>query len=225
MTSFLEDSLTMSARRPGVVDRSHPASTRLQLGQQHIDAVMRNCETNLRYRTALLQSVVPVLRPERLEKGPPQCKQISTIRHQPETSGRKSDRMMQLITGHWMAQIVRAVAHYAIADKNRPKDQPPQPTSQRARAQIPTACSDCCAPAPPPVSLWVTPMDGFRPQVCSARCTAMPPARSATSPSSRPGPFEWLPWGKFIEAVRTGERQTLSALGKEAGGMSGIHAR
>ena len=133
----------------------------------------------------------------------------------PENVGRNSDRMMQLITGHWMAQIVRAVAHYAIADElaKGPATAADIAARKGANPDGMFRLLRACASA----GLVVGDADG------RFSSTGLLDTLRGDAPGSlrnialiQTGPVQWLPWGKFIEAVRTGERQTLSALGKEA---------
>ena len=132
----------------------------------------------------------------------------------PENAGRNSDRMMQLITGHWMAQIVRAVAHYSIADElaKGPATAADIAARQGANPDGMFRLLRACASA----GLVAGDAKGrFSSTGLLDTLRGDAPGSLRNTALNRTGPGHWLPWGKFVEAVRTGERQTLSALGKE----------
>jgi hypothetical protein len=69
---------------------------------------------------------------------------IETEEAMADPSGQK---MMQMIAGYWMSQIVAALAQLGIADRLAKAPQAAEPLAA-ALAAIRTRCGVCCAPRP-----------------------------------------------------------------------------
>ena len=124
-----------------------------------------------------------------------------------------NDRMMEMINGYWITQIVNAAATYALADHlakgpaaaaeiAKMANTDPSATFRLLRA---------CA------SLGLVSYDGE----CRFTATSLlNTLRTDNAQSLRDlamlmaGPGNWLPWGRFVDCVKTGEPQAVAALGK-----------
>lgn len=124
-----------------------------------------------------------------------------------------NDRMMQMINGYWVTQIVNAAATYALADHlaegpataaqiAEMADADPSATLRLLRA---------CA------SLGLVTYDGE----CRFTATSLLNTLRTDNPQSlrdlamlMAGPANWLPWGRFVDCVKTGQPQAVAALGK-----------
>jgi len=123
-----------------------------------------------------------------------------------------TDRMMQMITGYWVTQIVHAAATFSFAD-HLAKGAATAEDVARAEGTDPSATFRLlrtCA------SLGMVTYDG------NSRFLATPlldtlrkdnPKNLRGMALSWPAPGHWLPWGRFTEAIRTGQSQTVRALG------------
>jgi SAM-dependent methyltransferase len=125
-----------------------------------------------------------------------------------------TSRMMQMINGYWISQIVHAAATYSLAD-HLAKAPSTAEDIAKAEGTDPTATfrlMRACA------SLGLMTYDD------ESRFAATPLLDILRRGSPRslrgyalamPAPGHWLPWGRFVDAVKTGERQTIPALGME----------
>ena len=125
-----------------------------------------------------------------------------------------ADRMMQMILGFWVSQIVHAVAKYSIADElaNGPATAAQiaerRSTHPGATFRLLRACA----------ALGLVTADAelrFASTDTLAKLRRDGPGSLRGFALSHGAPGFWLLWGRLIDAVRTGERQTVAALGKE----------
>jgi hypothetical protein len=129
-----------------------------------------------------------------------------------EVTDKDFEQMMQMLTGYWMTQIAGAVATYSIADHLA---KGPATAEQIAAAEginsiaafrLLRACASLgLVKCDDGLTFSATPLlDTLRPN--------MPGSLHGLAIAwSAPG--HWLSWGRFLEAVRTGESQTVPALG------------
>ena len=123
-----------------------------------------------------------------------------------------SDRMMQMITGYWVTQVVNAAATFSIADHLAKAPATAEDIAD-AEGTDPSATFRLlrtCA------SLGLVKYDG---NSRFAGTSLLDTLRKDNPQSLRaiavswPLPGHWLPWGRFAEAVKTGTSQTVPALG------------
>ena len=130
------------------------------------------------------------------------------------TTDSDSERMMQMITGYWVTQIVRAAAIYSVADHlaNGPATAAEiaraEGTNPSAMFRLMRACASLALLTYEGESFAATPLlETLRkdnPQ--SLRGTAL----------ALGSPVTWLPWGRFPEAVKEERAQAVPALGMQA---------
>lgn len=123
-----------------------------------------------------------------------------------------TDRMMQMIFGYWVTQIVHAAATFSFAD-HLAKGAKTAEDIAKAEGTDPSATFRLlrtCA------SLGIVTYDG------KSRFVATPlldtlrkdnPKNLRGLALSLPAPGHWRPWGRFTEAVKTGQSQTVPTLG------------
>lgn len=122
------------------------------------------------------------------------------------------DRMASMVTGYWVTQIVRAAAVFNVADHisaGRSTDveiAEAESTDVDAMRRLLRTCAS--------IGLLTVMGDG------SYEGTSLLWTLLADSPDSLRGlaisqaaPGHWLPWGRFPDAIRSGEPQTHSAYG------------
>jgi hypothetical protein len=124
-----------------------------------------------------------------------------------------NDRMMEMINGNWITQIVNAAATYALADHLAKGPAAAAEIAEMANTD-PSATFRllrACA------SLGLVSYDGE----CRFTATSLlNTLRTDNAQSLRDlamlmaGPGNWLPWGRFVDCVKTGEPQAVAALGK-----------
>jgi SAM-dependent methyltransferase len=129
------------------------------------------------------------------------------------TSPGPTQQMMEMITGYWVTQVVRGAAHYSLADHLER-----EPMTARAFAEteglnhLATArfLRTCEA-------LGLVESDGSRffPTDLLRTLRKDNPTSLRGFALSQAAPGHWLPWGRFVDALQTGERQTFAALGAE----------
>src|SRR6267143_6996344 len=122
------------------------------------------------------------------------------------------ERMMQMLTGFFVTQIASAVATYSIADHLARE---PATAEQIAKAEgIDSAATFRLLRACASLGL-VTCEDGLTfgatPLLGTLRTNVPGSLHSLAIAWSAPG--HWLPWGRFLDAMRTGQPQTVPALG------------
>jgi O-methyltransferase domain/Dimerisation domain len=125
-----------------------------------------------------------------------------------------ADRMMSMITGYWVTQIVHAVADLSVADHLADG-----PLTARELAERENSDPDAmfrllraCA------SLGLTEVNeqhrfGSTPLLATLRTGVPHSLRDVALVHGSPG--HWLPWGYFPQAVRAGAPQTEAALGRD----------
>jgi hypothetical protein len=123
-----------------------------------------------------------------------------------------TDRMMQMITGFWVTQVVHAAATYSLADHfasgpaTAAEIAHAEGTDPSATFRFLRTCASLGMLTYDTESRFVgTPLlDTLRKDnPLNVRGMAM----------SFPAPGQWLPWGRFPDAVKTGQYQAESALG------------
>src|SRR5580692_10281227 len=121
-----------------------------------------------------------------------------------------NDRMMEMINGYWITQIVNAAATYALADHLAKGPAAAAEIAEMANTD-PSATFRllrACA------SLGLVTYDGE----CRFTATSLlNTLRTDNAQSLRDlamlmaGPGNWLPWGRFVDCVETGEPQERPA--------------
>ena len=130
-----------------------------------------------------------------------------------EATDKDFEQMMQMLTGFWVTQIAGAVATYSIADHLAKGPASAEEISKMAGIdsiaafRLLRACASLGLVTFDGLTFTATPLLGtLRAGVPGSLC-------SYAIIYSAPG--FWLPWGRFLEASRTGESQTVPALGAE----------
>lgn len=132
-----------------------------------------------------------------------------------------AERMMQMITGYWVTQIVGAIATFRLVDHIAAGARTPEDIA-RAGGTEPEATSRLLRAG---ASLGIVERadDGYRVTRLGATLgSGDGTMRGMAIAQAAPG--HWLPWGRFNEAIRTGTRQTPAALGSEIFEYYGAHA-
>ena len=128
-----------------------------------------------------------------------------------EPTGKDFEQMMQMLTGCWVTQIAGAVASYSIADHlaKGPATAEQISTIEGIDPIAAFRLLRACA------SLGLVSFDGLTfsatPLLGTLRANVSGSLRSLATAWSAPG--FWLSWGRFLDAIRTGESQTVPALG------------
>jgi hypothetical protein len=131
-----------------------------------------------------------------------------------------AQRMMQMITGYWVTQIVGAVAAFGVVDRvaegardaesiARACGTEPRATSRLLRAAASLGLLASCDGG-----YRVTPLG----ETLGSGAGSM---RGMAIAQASPG--HWLPWGRFRDAIASGTRQTPAALGAEIFEYYGAH--
>jgi hypothetical protein len=130
-----------------------------------------------------------------------------------EATDKDFEQMMQMLTGFFVTQIAGAVATCSIADHLAKGPASAQQIAiiegidSTATFRLLRACA----------SLGLVTFDGMTftatPLLSTLRADVPGSLRSHSIIYSAPG--FWLPWGRFLEALRTGQSQTVPALGAE----------
>jgi hypothetical protein len=124
------------------------------------------------------------------------------------------EQMLTMITGYWVTQVLRAVAmfsvpeHLAAGAATAEQVAAAAGTEPEATSRLLRAC----------VSLGlVTSPDGscYQSTPLLETLRADRPASLRGMALAHGAPGHWQPWGQFPDAVRTGKRQTTTALGTE----------
>jgi O-methyltransferase domain len=121
-------------------------------------------------------------------------------------------RMMSMVTGFWVTQIVRAAALYNFAEHIAAGINTPEAVAKIERTDLGATrrLMRCCA------SLGLMDSnDGVHYTGTSLLDTLNKGAPNSlhSLAISQSAPGHWLPWGRFPEAVRTGEHQVKAAHG------------
>jgi SAM-dependent methyltransferase len=122
------------------------------------------------------------------------------------------ERMMQMLTGYFVTQIAGAVATYSIADHLAKGPATAEQIAaiegidSAATFRLLRACASLGLVAcDDSLTFSATPLLGTLRTNVSGSLHSMAIAGSA--------PGHWLPWGRFLDAMRTGQWQTVPALG------------
>src|SRR5215469_12914059 len=129
-----------------------------------------------------------------------------------EVTDKDFEKMTQMLTGSWMTQIAGAVATYSIADHLAKGSATAEEIAavegidSTAAFRLLRACASLgLVTCDDGLTFSATPLLGtLRPNVPGS-------LHGLAIAWSAPG--HWLSWGRFPEAVRTGESQTVPALG------------
>ena len=128
-----------------------------------------------------------------------------------EPTGKHFEQMMQMLTGFWLTQIIGAVATYSLSHHlaNGPATAEQIATAEGIDPIATFRLLRACA------SLGLVTFHGTRfkgtPLLGTLQKDAPGSLHSLAMALSAPG--HWQPWGRFLEAIRTGEPQTVPALG------------
>jgi len=129
------------------------------------------------------------------------------------------ERMMHMITGYWVTQIAGAVASYSIADQLAKGPASAEEISKMAGIDSIAAFRLLRACA----SLGLVIFDGLTftatPLLGTLRADVPGSLHSLAIVNSAPG--FWLPWGRFLEALRTSESQTCQRSAPRCGTIIG----
>lgn len=124
------------------------------------------------------------------------------------------NRMMFMITGYWVTQIIRAAATYSVADhlvngvSTAEEIAAAESLDVDATRRLLRACASLGL---------VTSEDGIGFAATDVLRTLLAdvPGSLKGFALSQSAPGHWLPWGHFPEAVRTGQRQDIPVHGEE----------
>ncbi|WGF89546.1 methyltransferase [Marinivivus vitaminiproducens] len=123
------------------------------------------------------------------------------------------ERMMQMITGYWVTQIVHGAAIAGYADQLQRGSLSVEELAEASGIDAGAAYRHLRACA----ALGLVTFDGQRfsstPLLDTLRRDHPQSLRGIAM--SQPAPGHWLPWGRFADVLRTGQRQTVAALGSE----------
>src|SRR5437016_7160959 len=125
-----------------------------------------------------------------------------------------SEQMSRMIKGYWVSQIVGTLAALGIPDR----------LAEHTLAYGALAKQIECEPSATYRLLRASAAVGVVSEMPGGLFSLMPLGQ--TLRSNVPGsmrdtaialtaPAHWLPWGRLVDAIRTGERQTPSTLGRE----------
>jgi hypothetical protein len=122
-----------------------------------------------------------------------------------------TDHMIQMITGYWVSQIVHAAATFSLADHlargaaTAEDIATVEGTDPSATFRLLRTCA----------SLGMVTYDGESFAGTSLLDTLRKdnPKNLLGMALSWPAPGHWLPWGRFTDAVKTGQSQTVRTLG------------
>lgn len=126
-------------------------------------------------------------------------------------------RMMSMITGYWVTQILRTVAELRVADHLAERPLTATELAERARSEpgatfrLLRACAALDLVKPDDESRFTS-----TPLLATLRTGVPNSLRDIALVHGSPG--HWLPWGHFPQAVRTGVPQTEATLGTDIWG-------
>jgi hypothetical protein len=130
--------------------------------------------------------------------------------------------MLQMITGYWVTQVVGAIATLSIVDAMGRGTHDPEELA-RACGTDPRAMLRLLRAGASLGLFACSGGGGFRAtELGETLGSATGSMRGMAIAQSAPG--HWLPWGRFVDAVRSGTRQTPAALGAEIFEYYGTHA-
>jgi hypothetical protein len=133
----------------------------------------------------------------------------------PAAEARDYEQMMKMITGFWVTQTVRAMAHFNVADHIAAGV-----TTAEAIAEIEGTDVDATRrPLRTSASLGLLTSDDdgghYTPTSLLETLRVDAPNSLRSFAASMGAPGHWLAWGRFPDAVRTGHNQITSAHGAE----------
>lgn len=129
-------------------------------------------------------------------------------------TGRNSAALYQMITGHWVAQTVRAAADLHLADHLAKEVRTAEEVAERESAEPATVYRLMRACASLGLLSWDAGRFGLTPVGELLREDVPGSLREAALVQGAHG--HWQVWGRLPEAVRTGQNQAQAALGMEA---------
>ena len=130
-------------------------------------------------------------------------------------------RMLQMITGYWVSQIVGAVASLGVVD-HMTRGTGDAEGLARASGADPGAMARLLR-AGASLGLFERGDDGAYRATALGETLASGPGTMRGMAIAQTAPGHWLPWGRFTDAVRSGARQTPSTLGCEIFEYYGAH--
>ncbi len=122
-------------------------------------------------------------------------------------------RMLEMITGYWISQLVGATAQFRIADLLGDEAVSATNLAERADASpdgMMRLLRACAA-----VGLVTVTSDGRFGTTPLLRTLADAPDSMRALAIALTAPGHWQPWGRFADAVRTGTTQARAALGSD----------
>lgn len=129
-------------------------------------------------------------------------------------------RMMQMITGYWVTQIVGTIAALGIVDHVAAGATDADAIARSAGAD--PAATVRLLRAAASLGLFVC-VDGRYAVTSLGATLGSGPGSMRGMAIAQAAPGHWLPWGRFTDAIRTGERQTPAALGADIFDYYGTH--
>lgn len=130
-------------------------------------------------------------------------------------------RMLQMITGYWVSQIVAAVASLGVVD-HMARGTGDSDGLARASGAEPGAMARLLR-AGASLGLFERAGDGAYRATPLGETLASGPGTMRGMAIAQAAPGHWLPWSRFTEAVRSGTRQTRATLGCEIFEYYGSH--
>ncbi len=131
-----------------------------------------------------------------------------------ETPNEHIARMVELITGSLASQVVRTFAEMSLADLLAERPASAAEISEAIGAD-PGAVKRLLRAGVALGLVTVDNADRFAGTPLSETLRRDTPGSLKGWATIMGSPGAWLPWGNFVEAIRTGERQTRATLGKE----------
>jgi hypothetical protein len=122
--------------------------------------------------------------------------------------------MLKMITGHWVSQIVGTIAELGVMDALAAGPSTPEAVAPRVGAE-PRALARLLRAA---AAVGVVTHDAqgrYAATPLGETLRAGEPGSLAGMAIAETAPGHWLPWGRLVDAVRTGSRQTPATLGDE----------
>src|ERR1700736_4851796 len=131
-----------------------------------------------------------------------------------EVTEKEFQQMMQMLTGFAVTQIIGVAAAYKIADHlakgalSAKQIAAAEGISEEATFRLLRACASLGL-----VTCDATLTFSATPLLSTLRSDVRGSLNSLAIAWSAPG--HWLPWGRFLDAMRTGQWQTVPAIGAE----------
>jgi SAM-dependent methyltransferase len=125
-----------------------------------------------------------------------------------------AEKMSQMITGYWVSQVVGTMAALDIPDRlaNRPRS----PAELADEIGCNAEATHRLLRASASIDVVSAMSDGrFGLTSLGETLRSNVPGSMRDTAVALTAPGHWLPWGRLVEAVRRGERQTRATLGQE----------